>query len=981
MLHTETKQKRNKPCENCRAHRRKCIVTDKTICERCLRMSIPCLFKFSTKPIIPKKSISTSKKNRLLQKVWSLEKDAKMLEAEFEHYSQIHQQQLLQLQKQREQQEKLHQQQHPTWNLSLQKLKNGFQLNTNITSVHDLLLFLQQSSHFFQPHDYLSPSSSTSIPSFITQSRPITITIRATPMENALRNMFSLITKSKSSSLPSSPSTQLINNNNNNNNNNNKHFSSNVSLSSNSSTSSLCLSPPVITSSNHHHPSPQPTQSSSSLSTTTNNNHNNNNNNNNNLSNHIPSVSASPVVLVNSILDHQQHSHFLAVKRYMIDLYFNCGHLYNPILIQPYFQPYMQEHLDDMMSWIVVAYVAYSPCQHVNPQVFEGLPWSRQELGEICRTEARRLLEDALFDCEGNDQLSISWMFTSHLLTQCAFFTLQNKSAKVYADSAWHLAVVLKEIYVPVLRKNHQQQQELKQKEKDQLNQQKQHPHYYYNHPHSHQPSFQFNHLKEEDDEIQLIFAETWRRLYYATRYYIIALNIVNNTVSEIPQMAIHMKDIGLPEPLYPYEQQGDFNHHYKELNESVLAYHFITQLDHEVYFSCNSKITSMRYELYTGKMESITADELLSLENRLMDYWHGLPEQYRLSSSPIDYIQMDRVHQCTSVRFLRVNINYYMCWLSNTSRIMTDPSRSDLSNVSFNNINGERSILIVSMCCDALVKIFHVLYLKLPCTVEVHWIVIVLDSILLLLKSKNNQVKQRAEQNIRMAKHVYQQIMENSYQNLSKSSSSSSENDSSFHPFIINNNSNSNNNNYSLSNTMNNQSYLHLLHHHQPQQSLLFQQQTQSFQFPQQQNQNYIMFQQQQQQQSLQPMDDDQMTHTVSTATYSSTGSNTSMILDTQHPSHHPPSQQQNNNNINHNNNGLPSSSFTIGSSASCASPCVSQDTYMTMDSNDLNNPSSSSDQLVYTNEDIVQKSALYGSCFQAIKKEMDAQLATQSN
>ncbi|KAI8143960.1 hypothetical protein BJV82DRAFT_610018 [Fennellomyces sp. T-0311] len=44
------KQKRNKPCESCRAHRRKCSVLLGTICERCKRLSLPCLFKFSVKP-------------------------------------------------------------------------------------------------------------------------------------------------------------------------------------------------------------------------------------------------------------------------------------------------------------------------------------------------------------------------------------------------------------------------------------------------------------------------------------------------------------------------------------------------------------------------------------------------------------------------------------------------------------------------------------------------------------------------------------------------------------------------------------------------------------------------------------------------------------------------------------------------------------------------------------------------------------------
>ncbi|KAI9302656.1 hypothetical protein BJ944DRAFT_251322 [Cunninghamella echinulata] len=891
MLHNDTKQKRNKPCENCRAHRRKCIVNeDKTICERCLRMSIPCLFKFSTKPIIPKKSVSTSKKNRLLQKVWSLENDAKMLEAEFEHISQQHQQQLQKLQ-----------QQHPPWNLTLQKLKNGFQLNTNITNVQDLLVFLQQSSHFFQAHEYLSTASpSTSLPSMMANDKPIIVTIRSTPMEHALRKMFSLMANKPSSS--SSISSPL-----------NHPSGSNISLSSGSSTSSLCL------------PSSQPQPTPSFSNTTT-----------------------SPSLLVHSSLDQHQYTYFLSVKRYLIDLYFQCGHLHHPLLIQPYFQPYMQDHLEDMMSWVVVAYVAYSPCQHVNPSIFEGLPWSRQELGEICRTEARRLLEDALFDCDGNDQLSISWMFTSHLLTQCAFFTLQNKSAKVYADSAWHMAVVLKEIYVPILRKHHQQQQKQQQQQQQQQHQQQSTSSVYLNQDYRSIKKKKMDIDNDDDDdddknndELQLIFAETWRRLYYATRYCIIALNIVNNSSSEIPQMAIHMKDIGLPQPLFPYEQEIN-----KELYESVFAYHFATQLDHDTYFSCNTKITSIRYELYTGKMESISVNDLLALEKRLIDFWYGLPELYRLSNSPIDYIQMDRVHQCPSVRFLRVNAGYYMYWLSTLNRVMKDPSLCDISNSSLNHINGERAVLIVSMCCDALVKIYHVLYLKLPCTVEIHWVAIVLDSILLLLNAKNVEIKQRAHQNARMAKHIYNQLLENSYQSTTSSLTSNFMNPPTSSPTT------------SSFYAMNNQSNLYI--HHPLQQQ---QQQQQQF------NPHH------QQLQQIQPMDEDQMTTTISTATYSSSGSNASMILDSQHSTslhHH---HNQHHHHQQHQQQTISSSSLTLGSSPSCASPSISQDTYMTMDSNDLapNN--------TYTNDDIIQKSSLYGSYFNAIKQEMDAQLATKSS
>jgi len=67
-------KRRNKPCENCRAHRRKCVVVSGDHCERCIKNNVACVFLVVSKPkLAAKKAISQSKKRRLLNQVYDLE--------------------------------------------------------------------------------------------------------------------------------------------------------------------------------------------------------------------------------------------------------------------------------------------------------------------------------------------------------------------------------------------------------------------------------------------------------------------------------------------------------------------------------------------------------------------------------------------------------------------------------------------------------------------------------------------------------------------------------------------------------------------------------------------------------------------------------------------------------------------------------------------------------------------------------------------
>jgi hypothetical protein len=407
------------------------------------------------------------------------------------------------------------------------------------------------------------------------------------------------------------------------------------------------------------------------------------------------------------------------VKQHLIDIYFACPHLHNPVLVKPYYHGYMHHHLDDMISWAAAAFVSYSSCHHVKDYFSQSnIGWTQQQVGAACEAEAKRLLDHAVFvDWTYDHDLSVSWLFTAHMLTHCALSTLRNKQARIYADGAWRMALQLKEVYVPV--------------------------------------------LKSQCDDETLVYAESWRRLYVVARFMDVSLNLVNDQGIDVSQLAAHFIDIGFPQPL-PCERSD------KTLSDAVAAFHDLTKLHHVAFTGYGERLSLLAFRLYTGKLTSIGVDDLRAIESRFVDFWHGLPPEHRIGTAPLDYIQMDRVHQCPSARALRVNAVYYVVIMSTMLRIMqhrdiNDDGDNDDTNSTcplMDRMDGDRALLVVSICCDAVIKIYHVLHLRLPCTIELHWLSIVLDTILLLVHAKNQEIRRRAKQGARTARDLFMQYV-----------------------------------------------------------------------------------------------------------------------------------------------------------------------------------------------------------------------------
>ncbi|CAO3592140.1 unnamed protein product [Absidia cylindrospora] len=410
------------------------------------------------------------------------------------------------------------------------------------------------------------------------------------------------------------------------------------------------------------------------------------------------------------------------IKRQLIDIYFICPHLHNPVLIEPYYRRYMHQRLDDMISWAATAFVAFSPCHHVKnffrrEQQQQTSFWSRQKVGERCLLEAKRLFEEAIFmDWDVVDPtLVISWVFTAHTLAHCHFFTLRNNQARIYTDTAWRLAVHLKIVYAPVLRNN------------------------------------KYNSSNIGQQQQELIFAETWRRLYLVTRYTEFSLNVVNDHRIDISQLVLHCVDIGFPRVL-------ECEQHNKALSDAVEAFHYLTKLHHVAFLGEGERLSTLSFRLYTGKLVTIDSGDVMSMQNRFIQWWYGLPVWHRIGSIPLDYIQIDWVHQCLSGRVLRVNAAYYIMLMSTMLRLMQDPEVSDLAGASYDRMDSERALLVVSICCDAAIKIYQVLHVRFPCIIELHWLTIVLDTVLILINAKNSDIRRRAQQGAHTAKHIFKQ-------------------------------------------------------------------------------------------------------------------------------------------------------------------------------------------------------------------------------
>ncbi|KAL0142489.1 hypothetical protein V8B55DRAFT_1498497 [Mucor lusitanicus] len=604
-FYEENKQKRNKPCENCRAHRRKCKVSQGTQCDRCVKMNLACVFKFTAKPTVFKKAVPVSKKNRMLEQVRMMEQEMQAMERQL-------------------------------------KLLN--------VEVH------------LQPQENISDISSSSSSSTGSSSSMSSIAFDDEDNDNDDEVSIHTATTSNCECTDSSHCSHI----------HTKRMK--FSPATTSSTQQHCISDVAVflTESLHYFTTATPLRTPNY---------------------HAGDRTQQQLQVTNKMLQiekvlhsffkkkqqQQQQQQKLIAPSHHADggdsvtagtVYFACAGLINPIFSKPCFLPLLEAHPNSLAATACCAFVAYSQCKHVT-----HLDWpvSRENFAESLRQEAKDMLED-MFLC-------------------------------------WRMALQLKDKYVDTLST-----------------------------------------LVPDSPHLtpQQAVAESWRRLFYAARYLELNMYMIYDGLADFSSILF---DSGIGLPVVLSNERG-------EVEQAI----------------------QLKYQLFSGNLSTISVHDVERLENQLISFWKSLPVEYRLSDSPLEYLQTDRIQQCDNPYAIYLNQLYYAYWLALETRLMRSPSSTDLLGANMERFDGERALLIVSVSCDSISKIFHVLYCRLPCSVELHWLLIASDAMAMLKKAANPHIKARAQKNLkvtlRVMKHRVQQTDTNNddynlWKNMLPSSSS----------------------------------------------------------------------------------------------------------------------------------------------------------------------------------------------------------------
>lgn len=409
-------------------------------------------------------------------------------------------------------------------------------------------------------------------------------------------------------------------------------------------------------------------------------------------------------------------------KLQLIQNYFNCAGLINPIFSKPYFLPIFLANPHSMVSTAISAFVAYTHCRHVH---YVPPSMTRELWAESFRQEAKELLQNVLLEQEPN----ILTAGTLLLLAQCALINLQNIEARLYANIAWRMILLLKDQYIPPLRD-----------------------------------------ITPDTPVTDAIFiAESFRRMFYIVRYLELNLCMIYDGLVDFSSI---LRDYSLGSPIVLKNEYEDFN--------ALDVFRYVCSLH-----VCQMPCDELKFQMLAGSLDSISITDIDKLENQLLNYWKSLPVEYRLSDSPLQYLQVDRIQQCSNPYVIYLNQLYYCYWLALETRIMQQPSSADLIGANMDRFDGIRALLIVSICCDAIAKIFQVLYSRLPCTVELHWLLIASDAMTMLKTAKNLHISERAKVSLKitlrvLSKRVQQVTNQQGWENMLPSCSSSTCSDTS---------------------------------------------------------------------------------------------------------------------------------------------------------------------------------------------------------
>ncbi|CAO3620485.1 unnamed protein product [Mucor hiemalis] len=389
------------------------------------------------------------------------------------------------------------------------------------------------------------------------------------------------------------------------------------------------------------------------------------------------------------------------LKQTIIKEFFNCFGYVNPILTPSYFYPRLMSDANSLIATAIVAMTVFSKCQHINMTAY---PFTRNQFAESCRLEAKYMLEDTLFESEASLELCIAlWALgTSSTLAS------KGKESRLQSSLCWNTVVQLKSSLL-------------------------------------HQP------IQTAEDSIRL---ETLKRLFYTVRYNEINFRIIYDNSKEFEAIAYH-SNIGLPSPL-PCEASDE------GFLTSVYCYRYIGQLSTNNTGSRSDfdyEVSALR--LFAGVLDEIPSKHIQYLENATIHIWNNIPSNLRLGNKPFEYIQCEAINNCQNACVLRVNLLFNIYWMSLESRLMHAPQETDLKGAALGRIDGERALVIASICADNCTKLFQALAKLSPCIIKLHWLTMCIEVLQRLTNCPNDSISSRAQTNLHLLIHVLRHQLE----------------------------------------------------------------------------------------------------------------------------------------------------------------------------------------------------------------------------
>lgn len=402
-----------------------------------------------------------------------------------------------------------------------------------------------------------------------------------------------------------------------------------------------------------------------------------------------------------------------AAKLSLIRLYFDCPHLLQPALVRSFYEPYLLAHPDCMVANALVAVKTLGTCYH-NGRLDLPMPPSKaalDALGTCCIkeapdrpsvfaeqlfAEARSQLEEVLFD----DEPDLNTLTTLWLLSRYAMSTGRYNQGRTYITLTWRVVCQLQDRYLHSSPRNN----------------------------------------------IEMAETETWKRIYYCARSSQYVLEDALEASQDFKPIVLPAT-VGPPVAL-PCEQNTPELYHAVTVFSRAIHLHALPGGPQK---TAEREVIERRLQALAQTRVSCT--DIKAIEDELIHFWMCLPPEFRVSDSPMDFMDLARLEKREATApVLNLNLMYYMGWLMLESRLMGDPSMADLSNVALDGpIDGTRALLILSMCCDALSKIIHELHRTARCHFPPHWAALVISMQQPVINCNHEVIRTLAEENIAM--------------------------------------------------------------------------------------------------------------------------------------------------------------------------------------------------------------------------------------